>query len=499
VVNDGSNSECDYIFEALKEMNCDVLTHSENLGKGAALKTAINYAIFAYPDSYGIVTADADGQHTAQDIFRVAERLTDNIVIGTRDFHNKKVPFKSKWGNKITTFVFWLKTGVNLCDTQTGLRAIPMRYAPIVLQARGNRFEYEMNMLLLLCKMNIPITAIPIETVYSDNNSATSFRAVRDSVRIYWDIIKFGSGFSLKKHIYAVLFTLFLTSVFVFTLLDAFVFPKTMQVVSPPETRAQTEQADALTERITTHTEQIDPVITDSYYKDENIEISVDTLRVHDTDVYIADVKINDVSYLKAAFANNAYGRNVNEKTSVIAEEHNAIFAVNGDYYGFRDDGWVLRNGDLYRSSGNDTSLLMDSAGDFSVKSGANLTEKNTSGFWQIWTFGPPLVIGGEISVTENQEISGRSSNSNPRTAIGQIGELHYIFIVSDGRTKASAGLSLYELAELFKERDCSVAYNLDGGGSSTMIFNGSIINRPTTDGRRIVEREVSDIVYIGY
>jgi len=306
----------------------------------------------------------------------------------------------------------------------------------------------------------------------------------------------------LKKHIYAVMFALLLTSVFVFTLLDTFVFPKTMQIVSPPEPRqntVQTEQSDAQTKPITTHTEQTDPVITDSYYKDDNIEISVETLRVHDTDVYIADIRINDISYLKTAFANNIYGRNVNDKTSVIAEEHNAIFAVNGDYYGFRDDGWVLRNGVLYRSSDKDKVLLTDSSGNFSVENGADLTEKNTTGLWQIWTFGPPLVIGGEISVTENQEISGRSSNSNPRTAIGQIGELHYLFIVSDGRTKASADLSLYELAELFKERDCSVAYNLDGGGLSAMVFNGSIINRPTTDDRRIAEREVSDIVYIGY
>jgi exopolysaccharide biosynthesis protein len=112
-------------------------------------------------------------------------------------------------------------------------------------------------------------------------------------------------------------------------------------------------------------------------------------------------------------------------------------------------------------------------------------------------SFGPALLIDGDVAVDSNSEVS-RSMNSNPRTAIGQISPLHYIVIVSDGRTDASKGLSLLELANEFKERGCEVAYNLDGGGSSTMYFNGKVINNPT-DGRSISEREVSDIVYIGY
>jgi len=116
---------------------------------------------------------------------------------------------------------------------------------------------------------------------------------------------------------------------------------------------------------------------------------------------------------------------------------------------------------------------------------------------WQVFSFGPALMEDGIVVVDENTEVS-KSKSSNPRTAIGQISELHYIFIVSDGRTGESSGLSLLQLAQELKERGATVAYNLDGGGSSTMYFNGEVVNNPT-NGRSEKEREVSDIVYIGY
>ena len=112
-------------------------------------------------------------------------------------------------------------------------------------------------------------------------------------------------------------------------------------------------------------------------------------------------------------------------------------------------------------------------------------------------SFGPGLVNNGEITVTENEEV-GKAMASNPRTAIGLIDNLHYVFVVSDGRTNQSEGLSLYELAEFMKSLKVKTAYNLDGGGSSTMVFQGEIINNPTTNGRHNQERSVSDIVYIG-
>jgi exopolysaccharide biosynthesis protein len=360
------------------------------------------------------------------------------------------------------------------------------------------------------------------------------------------------TNFFSRPYRYAAVFSLLLAAAFVFTLLDAFVIPKALQPVpqndvsrlfsvreqtstmdaaaeeiSPPEdagdkartapvaaedvedeTRTaadvkkdiedETRTVPVVTEDAGNNTQTV-PVVADFSYKDGDIEISIETLRVYDTDVYIADVKVSSIAYLKTAFADNTYGRNINDKTSVIAGRQNAIFAINGDYYGFRDSGWVLRNGILYRSGGNDTALLMDTKGRFSCDSDRDSIEKQISNLWQIWSFGPPLVVGGAVSVSRDQEISGRSSISNPRTAIGQAGDLHYIFIVSDGRTNSSAGLSLHELAALFQARGCSVAYNLDGGGSATMYFNGRVINRPTTMGNRIIEREISDIVYIGY
>ncbi len=119
------------------------------------------------------------------------------------------------------------------------------------------------------------------------------------------------------------------------------------------------------------------------------------------------------------------------------------------------------------------------------------------AGALQIFTFGPGLIEDGEITVTEDSEVSQSRSNSNPRTAIGMIDELHYIFLVSDGRTSQSEGLSLLELAEVMQEYGCTVALHLDGGGSSTMVFNGQVINNPT-DGHSFEERNISDIVYIG-
>ena len=120
------------------------------------------------------------------------------------------------------------------------------------------------------------------------------------------------------------------------------------------------------------------------------------------------------------------------------------------------------------------------------------------SGVVNLFAFGPTLVSDGKVVISQNEEV-GRAMANNPRTAIGMIDDLHYVLVVSDGRTSASQGLSLYELAQVLQQYGCKTAYNLDGGGSSTMYFNGEVVNNPTTNGNRISERSVSDIVYIGY
>ena len=243
------------------------------------------------------------------------------------------------------------------------------------------------------------------------------------------------------------------------------------------------------------------PVVTDSEYRDANTHIVITRYREYGTDIYVADVTLSGISSLKTAFAKNSYGRNVTASTSDTAEANGAVLAINGDYYGSRERGYVLRNGRLYRSSGTSgqEDLVIYSDGSFSVIDEGKVSAKQLldGGALQVFSFGPGLVSGGEITVGLNDEV-GKAMASNPRTAIGMIEPLHYLFVVSDGRTAGSEGLSLYELAEFMKELRCSVAYNLDGGGSSTIYFNGEVLNKTTSNGWKISERKVSDIVYVG-
>ena len=214
----------------------------------------------------------------------------------------------------------------------------------------------------------------------------------------------------------------------------------------------------------------------------------------------MADVTVSDASDLKTALANNTYGRNITDTTSDMAANNNAVLAINGDYYGARQNGYVIRNGKLYRdTSGNRDALVIQKNGEFKFvsESETSASELLQEGALQVFSFGPVLLNNGEISVGENDEV-GMAMASNPRTAIGYLGNNHYVFVVSDGRTSESAGLSLYELASFMKELGVKDAYNLDGGGSSTMVFKGEITNNPTTSGRSGEERAVSDIVYIG-
>ena len=235
---------------------------------------------------------------------------------------------------------------------------------------------------------------------------------------------------------------------------------------------------------------------------EDDVDISVREITVSDTQVYVADIYLSDPMDLMTAVADDTFGRNVTAKTSVIAEENSAVLAINGDYYGFRDAGYVMRNGYLYRStprsgSGNE-DLVMYADGTMEIidESEVSAEELAQNGAVQIFSFGPGLISDGEVTVDPNTEVD-QSRRSNPRTAIGMIEPGHYVMVVSDGRTSESEGLTLYELAGVMENLGCTVAYNLDGGGSTTMYYNGEVINNPTTNGNRIKERKVSDIVYI--
>ena len=240
---------------------------------------------------------------------------------------------------------------------------------------------------------------------------------------------------------------------------------------------------------------------SETTYQDENMTVTLTEYQVDGTTVYAADIQLSSASYLKTALAKSAYGKNVTETTSEMAESNNAVLAINGDYYGAQEKRYVLRNGVLYRNTAEkgqeDLVIYEDGSFEIIVEDEITAEELLEKGAVQILSFGPALITEGEISVTENDEV-GRAKASNPRTAIGIIDDLHYVFVVSDGRTDESQGLTLYQLSQFMESLGADTAYNLDGGGSSSMVFQGVLVNNPTTTGNSIKERSVSDIVYIG-
>ncbi|MDF2820998.1 MAG: glycosyltransferase [Clostridiales bacterium] len=195
VVNDGSASEYNNIFEEVNTIDgCEVLKHSVNLGKGRALKTGFNYFLNKYPDYIGIVTADADGQHAPRDTFNVAKALEQNpdkLILGARDFDGEDVPKKSRFGNKSMSLAFKLFIGLRIHDTQTGLRGIPKDFLIPLMELKGERFEYETNMLIETKKHNITIAEEKIKTIYINNNESTHFNPIIDSLKVLSLIFKF--------------------------------------------------------------------------------------------------------------------------------------------------------------------------------------------------------------------------------------------------------------------------------------------------------------------
>lgn len=189
VVNDGSKKEKEVIFGELEAQGVTVLHHAVNQGKGRALKTGFHYFLrqFSSEEMYGVVTADADGQHSVEDTVKVAKRLEaeEALVLGTRCFSEDNVPFKSRSGNQLTTLVFKLLYGKTIHDTQTGLRGIPYSYVSECLKMDGERFEYETGMLIDAIRRKMNMVEEPIQTIYINSNRETHFSAVRDSLKIY--------------------------------------------------------------------------------------------------------------------------------------------------------------------------------------------------------------------------------------------------------------------------------------------------------------------------
>ena len=285
-----------------------------------------------------------------------------------------------------------------------------------------------------------------------------------------------------------------------YALLDTFVIPRSYGAM-PQTVDLAAEGVQEAVQEISIQEEIEQAESSQDGTAQDGITVELTEYRENDTTIYVADVWVSDPSQLKTALAGGTYGRNVKDETSGIAGDVDAILAVNGDFYGARNSGYVIRNGVLYRSTSSGAEdLVIYEDGSFGIIDEDEVTAEQLleDGAVQVLSFGPALVADGEIAVTQSEEV-GKAKASNPRTAIGIAEDGHYVFVVSDGRTEESEGLSLYELAEFLQELGVETAYNLDGGGSSTMVYQGEVVNNPTTSGNSVKERSVSDIVYIGY
>lgn len=194
VINDGSDELHAHYFEAIKSIQAvTVIEHEKNMGKGRALKTGFEYFLKNRTQKAGVVTTDDDLQHSCDDIIACAKKMeeTNTAIFGARNFKGKNIPPKSRIGNNITAFTFKFLCGIKITDTQTGLRALPFSYLPTLIQAAGERFEYETNMLITMKQNELKFTEIPIKTIYTNNNSGTHFNPFKDSIKIYTVILKY--------------------------------------------------------------------------------------------------------------------------------------------------------------------------------------------------------------------------------------------------------------------------------------------------------------------
>ncbi len=250
-----------------------------------------------------------------------------------------------------------------------------------------------------------------------------------------------------------------------------------------------------------------DATVTDTTYESDDASISISTVVTGSGDdqvtYYVADVTLSDATVLRSAFANNQFGTNITETTSEIAEDNDAVFAINGDYYGFRDTGIVIRNGVVYRDEGAREGLAFYTDGHVEVydETATTADELVAAGVWNTLSFGPAIVQDGQVvDGIEDVEVDTNVGNHSiqgdqPRTAVGVVDDNHLVFVVVDGRSPGySAGVDMTELAEIMQSLGAETAYNLDGGGSSTLYFDGSLVNDPLGTG---TERGTSDILYI--
>jgi exopolysaccharide biosynthesis protein len=274
------------------------------------------------------------------------------------------------------------------------------------------------------------------------------------------------------------------------------------------QTGATAGTSEGTSTSTTADTSSAGAVTTDTSYVSDSSNITISTVTTGSGDstvtYYVADVVLDDATTLQSAFANDSFGENITETTSAIAAANNAVFAINGDYYGFRDTGIVIRNGVVFRDEGARQGLAFYRDGTVKVYDETTTTAEQlvADGVWNTLSFGPSLLDNGEVAEgIEDVEVDTNFGNHSiqgeqPRTAVGVIDENHLVFVVVDGRSPGySAGVTMTGLAEIMQGLGATTAYNIDGGGSSTMYFNGGLVNNPLGENK---ERGTSDILYIG-
>jgi len=230
---------------------------------------------------------------------------------------------------------------------------------------------------------------------------------------------------------------------------------------------------------------------SETSYRSENVNVSMTKVEENGVTYYIQDIYIRSILNLKSAFAEDTYGKAITDSVLDMAVENDAVAAINGDYYGVESSGVVIRNGVLYRENANADVLVLYDDGTMKAFSADEFDGEveMDNGAYQAWNFGPVLVHDG----TAMTSFSSRISSENPRTAIGYMEPGHYVFVTVDGRQAGySSGMTLKDLALVMEELGCQVAYNLDGGQTSTMTFGDEIANQPYKGGRL-----TSDIIYI--
>lgn len=225
-------------------------------------------------------------------------------------------------------------------------------------------------------------------------------------------------------------------------------------------------------------------------YQSDSTRIAIDKVQADGVTYFVADVWVKNIESFHTALAKGTYGRGIHEMPLKIASDNQAVFAVSGDYYGAREQGVVVRNGVLYRDVMGDDVCILKKDGTLSVyqKGTFSALDMLDDTVWQAWAFGPALVENGAACDTSDSKIKVK----NPRCAIGYYEPGHYCFIVVDGRQSGySDGMTLDELANTFVSLGCETAYNLDGGATAMMVFQGSLVSQPTNGGR-----SSSDIIY---